>query len=264
MVQVENLSDAIIQLELFGAVSIYYGIGIQIIFALILGGLVGYDREIKMKAAGFKTNIMICIGATLYTTISMINLGTFESATIIDPNRVSAQIVSGIGFLGAGAIIQGRGSVTGLTTAATIWVVAAIGYTIGVGFPIVATFFSITVLLVLRLLSPVNKFIEKEKDFKNFHLEVLSYGFPRSTIKSIFELEGIENFEIEDETIKMQDGMDLTNLYLNCHNRTIERLSSDIKEIIKVKKVVYREVLKFPFENGDNHSDVNYLKNSNS
>ena len=142
--------ETTMRLELIGEVSIYFGIGVQIIFALLLGGLVGYEREVKHKAAGLKTNIMICIGATLYTTISMINLSG-ESA-LIDPNRVSAQIVSGIGFLGAGAIIHGRGSVTGLTTAATIWVVAAIGYTIGVGYPLVATLFSITVLFVLKLI----------------------------------------------------------------------------------------------------------------
>lgn len=263
MVQIENLSDAKIHLEFFGYVSIYLGIGIQIIFALFLGGLVGYDREVKMKAAGFKTNIMICIGATLYTTISMINLNTFATTNLIDPNRVSAQIVSGIGFLGAGAIIQGRGSVTGLTTAATIWVVAAIGYTIGVGFPIVATLFSITVLLVLRLLNPVNRFIEKEKDYKNFHMEVLSYGCTKETIKNIIELEGAFEYEIFKETFNTGNDheMSLINVYLRCHSRTADRISSDIKESLKVKKVVYREILKFPQQQ---HSNINYLKNSNS
>jgi putative Mg2+ transporter-C (MgtC) family protein len=183
-----NFVDTKMELELLGEVSIYIGIAIQIVFALVLGGLVGYDREVKMKAAGFKTNIMICIGATLYTTISMLNLDTHSTSAMIDPNRVAAQIVSGIGFLGAGAIIQGKGNVTGLTTAATIWVVAAIGYTIGVGYPLVATLFSITVLIILRMLNPVNKMIEKEKDYKNFHIEMLSYGSVRQTIDHILEL----------------------------------------------------------------------------
>jgi len=263
MVQIESISNAKIHLEFFGTVSIYFGIGVQIIFALILGGLVGYDREVKMKAAGFKTNIMICIGATLYTTISMINLGTFESTSIIDPNRVSAQIVSGIGFLGAGAIIQGRGSVTGLTTAATIWVVAAIGYTIGAGFPIVATLFSVTVLIVLRLLHPVNKMIEKEKDFKNFHLEILSYGNCQRTIHSIFQFEGLESYHLSSEDFKGDKNLNIYNIYLNCHTRSIERISSDIKDSVQIKKVVYREIIDFP-EDESNISKVNYLKSSNS
>ena len=246
MVHIQNLSDAQIHLEFFGNVSIYYGIGIQIVFALILGGLVGYDREIKMKAAGFKTNIMICIGATLYTTISIIHLGTYETTSLIDPNRVSAQIVSGIGFLGAGAIIQGRGSVTGLTTAATIWVVAAIGYTIGVGFPVVATFFSVTVLVVLRMLNPVNKFIEKEKDYKNFHIEALSYGQSKDTIKNILELEGVDIVQLETEEFVGNGDMTIINIFLNCHLRTIDRLTSEMQDVLKVKKVVFREILNLP------------------
>ncbi|MCF8060355.1 MAG: MgtC/SapB family protein, partial [Bacteriovoracaceae bacterium] len=120
-----------IELELLGEVPVYVGVGIQILSAIFFGGMVGYDREKKMKAAGLKTNILICLGATLYTVISLLHVRGFTGGPI-DPNRVGAQIVSGIGFLGAGAIIQGRGSVIGMTTAATIWVVAAIGYTIGV------------------------------------------------------------------------------------------------------------------------------------
>ena len=229
MVQIESISNAKIHLEFFGTVSIYFGIGVQIIFALILGGLVGYDREVKMKAAGFKTNIMICIGATLYTTISMINLG----------------------------------SVTGLTTAATIWVVAAIGYTIGAGFPIVATLFSVTVLIVLRLLHPVNKMIEKEKDFKNFHLEILSYGNCQRTIHSIFQFEGLESYHLSSEDFKGDKNLNIYNIYLNCHTRSIERISSDIKDSVQIKKVVYREIIDFP-EDESNISKVNYLKSSNS
>ena len=243
---VQDLSDITMHLEFIGEVPIYLGVGIQIIFALILGGIVGYDREVKMKAAGFKTNIMICIGATLYTTISILNLHILGSGDMIDPNRVSAQIVSGIGFLGAGAIIQGRGSVTGLTTAATIWVVAAIGYTIGVGFPIVATVFSITVLIVLRLLNPINKFIEKEKDYKNFHLEILSYGQVKHTVKSIFEMEGLTEYVVEKEEYAIDEKMTFLNIYLKCHYRTIERLSLEVSDIIKVKKVNHREILNIP------------------
>ena len=106
-----------INLEVLGETPKFIAIGIQVITALILGGIVGMDREAKLKAAGLKTNILICIGATLYTTISMLTTQNIEG--MVDPNRVAAQIVSGIGFLGAGAIMQSRGSVFGLTTAAT-------------------------------------------------------------------------------------------------------------------------------------------------
>jgi putative Mg2+ transporter-C (MgtC) family protein len=241
-----NFVDTTMELEVFGEVSIYFGIGVQILFALILGGLVGYDREVKMKAAGFKTNIMICIGATLYTTISLLNLDNHSNTGLIDPNRMAAQIVSGIGFLGAGAIIQGRGAVTGLTTAATIWVVAAIGYTIGVGYPLVATVFSVTVLIVLRLLNPINKIIEKEKDYKNFHIEMLSYGSVRQTIEHILEMEEVDTVSIIEEVHPREEGFSLLNVYVRGHFRAVERINSEITDAIKVKKVNYREILTIP------------------
>ncbi len=238
--------DTTMELEVFGTVSIYYGIGVQIIFALILGGLVGYDREVKMKAAGFKTNIMICIGATLYTTISLINLHSSNAGPAVDPNRIAAQIVSGIGFLGAGAIIQGRGGVSGLTTAATIWVVAAIGYTIGVGYPIVATLFSITVLAILRVLNPINKFIEKESQFRTFHIEMLTYGSTRQTIEHILEMESVEILSMTEEVQPSNDDFMIVDLYLKGHLRAIERIAAEITDSIRVKKVTSREVLNVP------------------
>ncbi len=251
-----NFTDTQMELEFFGEVSIYFGIGVQILFALILGGLVGYDREVKMKAAGFKTNIMICIGATLYTTISLLNLDGHSNSGLIDPNRMAAQIVSGIGFLGAGAIIQGRGSVTGLTTAATIWVVAAIGYTIGVGYPLVATLFSVTVLIVLRLLNPINKYIEKEKDFKNFHIELLSYGSVKQTIEHILEMEELHTVSIIEEPHPKDDGMSLLHIYVRGHYRAVERVSSEITDAIKIKKVNYREILNIPSVLVKGHEDI--------
>lgn len=227
-------------IEFFGHVPIYFGIGVQIVTALILGGLVGFDREVKMKAAGLKTNIMICIGATLYTTISMINL--VETGGPVDPNRVAAQIVSGIGFLGAGAIIQGRGNVTGLTTAATIWVVAAIGFTIGVGFPGVATLFSITVLVVLRLLAPIHKFIERDSEHKDFHIQVLSNGSVKKFASKIIIAENIELEEIYEEDGKSGKGRKILHVFLSGHPRALDRIQHDLDGIIKVEKVSYRQV----------------------
>lgn len=231
-------------LELIGPVNIYIGIGIQIVFALFLGGLVGYDREVKLKAAGLKTNIMICIGATLYTTISLINLTDANSS--IDPNRVSAQIVSGIGFLGAGAIIQGRGSVTGLTTAATIWVVAAIGYCIGVGYPIVATVFSIAVLLVLKLMNPLNMFMERKSSFSIFHFEILTYQNAQMTVHQIFTEEDVDLKYFEEENRIIDDRYSVINIFIQAHPRAVERISSELLESIKVKKLNFKSVSKIP------------------
>ncbi|MCO4755808.1 MAG: MgtC/SapB family protein, partial [Bacteriovoracaceae bacterium] len=179
-------------------------------------------------------------GATLYTTISLINLP--NAVGLVDPSRVAAQMVRGIGFLGAGAIIQGRGNVTGLTTAATIWVVAAIGFTIGVGFPFVATLFSITVLVVLRLLAPIHKYIERESEHKDFHIEVMSIGTVKKMASKMFLGENIELEEIFEEEPKHQQGRKLLHIFLTGHPRAIDRISQELNSIMKVEKVSYRQV----------------------
>lgn len=124
--------------------------GPRIFFAILCGGIIGLERELKNKPAGIKTNILICLGATLYTSISVLLAMSFsDGGHYGDPARVAAQIVTGIGFLGGGTIIQSRGTVLGLTTAATIWVVAAIGMCIGIGHVDIAVICSITIILVL-------------------------------------------------------------------------------------------------------------------
>ncbi len=226
-----------ITIELLGEVPVYLGLGIEIIAALILGGLIGFEREQKMKAAGIKTNIMICLGATLYTAIASMNLWGFEGPA--DPNRVAAQIVSGIGFLGAGAIIQGRGNVVGMTTAATIWVVAAIGMTIGSGFPIIATLFTVTILVVLKLLGPLYRLFELEKDHKNYHLEVLSRGRVKHNVTSIILSEINQINEILEEVLDQDNDERLLNVYITMHPRRVKALMQEVKKIIKVEKVRY-------------------------
>ena len=122
----------------------------KLTLAVILGGVIGLEREIAGKPAGLRTNILICIGAALLTDVSIqITTGKLPGTQLGDPSRLAAQIVSGIGFIGAGTIMQARGTVTGLTSAATIWVVAAIGITIGAGQYLEAAGAGLLVALVL-------------------------------------------------------------------------------------------------------------------
>lgn len=124
----------------------------KLALAVILGGAIGLEREIKAKPAGLRTNILICVGAALLTDVS-VRIGMIDGPPRVgDPARLAAQIVSGIGFIGAGTIMQGGGMVTGLTSAATIWVVAALGIAIGAGFYVEAMGAGILVTLVLAWL----------------------------------------------------------------------------------------------------------------
>ena len=135
---------------------------LHLVLAVILGGAIGLERELKQKAAGLRTNILICAGAALFTELSLASTAEFG-----DPSRIAAQIVTGVGFLGAGAIIQGRGTVTGLTTAATMWLVAAIGMAVGFGALLEATGTTLLVVLVLVALRPIERWIEKRKQLES-------------------------------------------------------------------------------------------------
>lgn len=140
---------------------------LRLVIAAICGAAIGTEREMAGKYAGLRTNTLICLGAALFTFLS-IKIGTAvdpeelvpEVIYRTDPARIAAQIVSGIGFLGAGAILQARGRIVGLTTAATIWVVAAIGMAAGAGAYVIAIG---TTLITLFILFPVQQLERRQR-----------------------------------------------------------------------------------------------------
>jgi putative Mg2+ transporter-C (MgtC) family protein len=139
----------------------------RLILAAVLGGIIGFEREVAGKPAGLRTNLLICVGAALLTELSIgvATMANLENVRLgiefrADPARIAAQIVSGIGFLGAGTILQSRGSVVGLTTAATIWVVAAIGMAVGAQAYVIAVGGTVLVYASLALLSRFEAFAE--------------------------------------------------------------------------------------------------------
>jgi putative Mg2+ transporter-C (MgtC) family protein len=121
---------------------------LRMLLAVALGGVIGWQRESAEKPAGFRTHILVCVGATLFTLISAV--GFFGTGA--DPARVASNIVVGIGFLGAGTILRTQASVQGLTTAASLWTVAAIGTASGVGYYFGAISATVIVMGVLTLL----------------------------------------------------------------------------------------------------------------
>lgn len=132
----------------------------KLMLATVLGGAIGMEREIAGKPAGLRTNILICVGAALFTHLSIhiAEIGfTPDGRPYGDTTRMAAQIVSGIGFLGAGAILHAHGAVLGLTTAATIWVVAAVGAAVGAGAYVEGVGTSLLIILVLVGLRPVER-----------------------------------------------------------------------------------------------------------
>jgi putative Mg2+ transporter-C (MgtC) family protein len=124
-------------------------LGLKLIVAVLAGGAIGFERQIAGKPAGLRTNILICVGSALLMDLSIHVGGVWGTGMVGDPARLAAQVVTGIGFIGAGTIMQGGGTITGLTSAATIWVVAAIGLAAGAGFVFEALGATLTVMVVL-------------------------------------------------------------------------------------------------------------------
>ena len=131
--------------------------------AAICGALIGIERELKNKPAGVRTNILICLGASIYMSV-----GLLVPSERVDPTRIAAQVVTGIGFLGAGCIIQAGYHVRGLTSAATIWVVASIGIVVGAGYPVLALIASIIVLVTLAVLRKLEQRIFKREELDEY------------------------------------------------------------------------------------------------
>ena len=144
---------------------------LQLVLAMVLGGLVGLEREFLRKEAGLRTFILVCLGATLFTVISLksseSSLGKIGIA--YDPTRIIGQIVLGIGFLCAGLIIFRGARIEGLTTAAALWITAAIGATVGVGFYFLATFVTFLTVLILAGFRLIEEKLLKTKGPKERH-----------------------------------------------------------------------------------------------
>ncbi len=141
----------------------------RILIACLLSGLIGLEREVRRHEAGLRTHILVCVGSTLIMLTSLYLFDIYKSLAVNDPARIAAGVVTGIGFLGAGTIIRSQDGVRGLTTASSLWVVAALGLSIGCGFykaAIIVTFCVLCVLLFLRRFENVLLNKGRENGFK--------------------------------------------------------------------------------------------------
>jgi putative Mg2+ transporter-C (MgtC) family protein len=138
---------------------------LRLTISFLLGGVIGIEREIHGRSAGLRTHMLVALGSALFTILSF-EIPKVLGATNSDPTRIAAQVLTGIGFLGAGTILQGRGSVHGLTTAASIWLVAAIGMAVAGGFFRGALLASVLGLVVLVAFYRVEKDMLRRKGFR--------------------------------------------------------------------------------------------------
>lgn len=136
----------------------------KLLLAVVVGGIIGAEREVRSRAAGFRTIILICVGSTLFTMISM------KIGGAANPDRIASNIITGIGFIGAGVIFHGQGHVSGITTAATIWIAAALGMSIGGGYFLLAGYATLMVIVVLWGFSRLDALIDSARQSRSYEI----------------------------------------------------------------------------------------------
>jgi len=168
----------------------------KLLLAMLCGGAIGFERELSRKAAGLRTNVLICMGAALYMIISR-QIG--GGAPYTDPARLAAQVVTGIGFLGAGVILRARGSVHGLTTAATIFVVGAVGIAAGEGMFAIAVLATILIIFVLVVLRKMERAVVQRRRYFHYALKT---GNPEAFLERLLAELAKEHLQLEDFNVR--------------------------------------------------------------
>ncbi|KAA6437000.1 MgtC/SapB family protein [Dyadobacter flavalbus] len=200
----------------------------SMLMSVLCGGIIGFEREFKNKSAGFRTIVLITLGSTIFTIVSGHGSNTDD--------RIAANIITGIGFIGAGVIFKDRFTVWGLTTAAVIWTSAAIGMTTGIGYHALAFLFTIITLIILLLVSKIERLIGKLQKHK-----MLTVTFRNADFRQIKMLEDkLTNNHVQMEQIHVSKEQDMLTVIWQISAKkqylmSLNEILANTKEIISFK-----------------------------
>lgn len=217
----------------------YFAVALRIFAALLLGGIMGWERELKNRAAGLRTYMLVCVGSCL---IMLTNQFIFQSYQTGDPVRMGAQVVSGIGFLGAGTIIVTRRSqIRGLTTAAGLWATAGVGLALGIGFYEGAVLGAVAVLIIMTVMQRMDDKMHNKTKSITVYIE-LQPEMPLGDLLRSIRAHDIETSDIQREAYADLDKrIRAYTATLNCKTR---RPHSEIIEfLLSIDGVIYAENL---------------------
>lgn len=208
---------------------------LRLIIASVLGGIVGYEREHMNRPAGFRTHILVCAGAALMMITSQFLLDKYPG-TNIDPSRLGAQVISGIGFLGAGTIIRDGFNVRGLTTAASLWAVSCVGIAVGSGFYVGALITTALIFLTLITLKKAERRFGRKNRYRTFIVESEGISGIVGKVSDLFESYKINIKNIQ--LYKSKDNDQMIKLLVKLPGSTIDlQTLGDLQSLEGVKKV---------------------------
>ena len=205
---------------------------LKLVLAVALGGLIGLERQTSNKPAGIKTNILICVGAAMMMILSGLILGE-SGASGTDLTRIAAGVITGIGFIGAGTIIQARGIVVGLTTAATIWAVAGLGLVIGTGYYLVAVIFSSIILLTLVIF----RYIEEHYLKRPMYIYHLQAKYSRDLLINIKKLALHGGFKFDELSLKKEGLSAIVDLSFHATEEKEQRFNQSLLNLAEVLEI---------------------------
>ena len=209
----------------------YLEILLKIVAAVIFGGLVGLEREHHSKAAGLRTHIILCVGATLITIVSIQMSRDLGNERLTDPTRIAANIVTGIGFLGGGAILRMGATVKGLTTAACIWTVTGVGMALGAGYYFPAALVILTVLLTLHFLARFEDVFLMRKELRAMTLTAQSSPDILGSIEKVLSENDVTIKSIEVSKELNEPNVEVRALASVPDRINFNRLSNEVLEI---------------------------------
>lgn len=220
-------------------------IAIRVVLSLLVGGIVGMERERKNRPAGFRTYILVCLGAAL---VMMTNQYVYQVYNTSDPVRLGAQVISGIGFLGAGTIIlTGKSRIKGLTTAAGLWTSACCGLAIGIGFYEGAILGSLALVFTISGLQKFDTWMRKSSKYLDVYIE---YNESKGTFRDFLQYAKENQFEISniqvsrEEYSRKEKGKSLCTSYILTLRSTVKRTHAEMVDILtEAKGIQYIEEL---------------------
>jgi putative Mg2+ transporter-C (MgtC) family protein len=214
----------------------YLELTVRLILSILLGGIIGFERETINRPAGLRTHILVCLGSTIIMLVSLYIFHQFQGKANVDPGRIPAQVISGIGFLGAGTIIIEGATVKGLTTAASLWTVSAIGLAVGVGFyygAVVATFL---ILLTLIAFNKLEWFVLKKKILQPLTLVVKDTPGQLGKVGSSLGEMNISIKDVKMENIE-EEKLLITLMIQKINSLEFEEMKQKLKEINGVYEI---------------------------
>ncbi|WP_371420742.1 MgtC/SapB family protein [Tardiphaga sp.] len=226
---------------------------IRLISAAALGSLIGFERERLLWAAGIRTHMLVCVGSCLIMLVSQYGFSNIlaQDHVVLDPSRIAAQVVSGIGFLGAGSILARGEIVKGLTTAASIWTVAAIGLAVGGGLYLAAGASTVIILIILVGIKPLEEAYRSRNQTCMLKVEVENNSLTPELLRETLSLRSsqVKRFLVESRDPQGTDQLSI--LLSKVSSQDIASYPSKLQELDGVNRV---NIVKRASNNGANHT----------